>query len=326
MLKSKDAYANENAFIRAHFIHKGICTDFPIDPITGSFIRMVTPSTDAPKSVHTIYSRPQFFFGTVSGCSRMHEISDYVKFLKTLEMIQAALEAKSAEERDAISVEIKSDLGLRLNAYGDIEYKMINGLATTFVMGRASNARPDSLLNQQRVLSRLKSMQEAIAAIGLGKQSSTEIISVNDNFMTMVPRSDHGMRHPIIIRGRASNEVVEGGTTYFTMVSRDQRFVFQQGKDIKAIDTVNGFMNLAGELAEMVLNDGIDRVAPLTRFCSNMDYVNAKLVPYDSGDRVLITLNSDRFPANTKFQYAYDMVEHVKLHCCLQQFVEVVTA
>lgn len=326
MLKAKEMYPNPTAYVRAHFIHKGICTDFPIDPITGSWIRMVTPAPDAPKEEHSIYNRPQFFFGTVNGCSRMHEARDYVKFVKAIDIMKAALEAQSPEERDKISVKINSDVGLHLNAYGDIDFKMMNGDSVTFCIGRPSNMRPNSLLNQKRVLGRLEAIRQAICTIGMGGNPPSEIISVNDNFMTMLPRSDKGMRYPIIIRGRADNGIVEGGSTYFTMNSRDQRFVFMQGKETKAIDTVNAFMNLATELGEMVLADGIDRVAPLTTYDSNMEYVNAKLVNWESGPRVHITLNSDRFPANTKFQYVYDYVEHTKLHRRLQQFVQAFTA
>lgn len=326
MLKSKECYANESAYVRAHFIHKGICTDFPIDPLTGSWIRMVTPAPDAPKEEHSIYGRSQFFFGNVNGFSRMYETKDYVKLLKVLDMMKVVLEAKTPEERDAVSIEIKPDFGLRLNTYGDIEFKLQNGEFLTFVMGRASTMRPNSLLNQKRVIGRLDAIRCAVTEIGMGNNTPAEIISVNDNFMTMLSRSDKGMRSPIIIRGRAYNAAVEGGSLYFTMNSNDQRFVFQQSKDVKAIDTVNAFMGLAGTLAEMVLEDGIDRVAPLTAYDSNMDYVNAKLVNWDSGPSVQITLNSDRFPANTKFQYVYDRVEHTKLHRRLQQFVRAFTA
>lgn len=326
MLKPKEMYANETAYVRAHFIHKGVCTDFPIDPITGSWIRMVTPAADAPKEEHSIYNRPQFFFGTVNGCSRMYEARDYIKFLKAIDVMKAALEVQSPEERNALTVKINSDVGLRLNAYGDIDFKMMHGSDTTFVIGRASNMRPNSLLNLQRVLGRLDAMRQAICTIGMGGHPPSEIVSVNDNFMTILPRSDKGMRYPIIIRGRGNNAIVEGGSTYFTMNSNDQRFVFQQSKDVKAIDTVNAFMNLATELGEMVLADGIDRVAPLTTYDSDMEYVNAKLVNWESGPRIHITLNSDRFPANTKFQYVYDYVEHTKLHRRLQQFVKAFTA
>lgn len=326
MLKSKEHYANPNMYIRAFFTHKGICTDFPIDPVYGSYIRLVTPSPDQPKSEHSIYNRPQFFFGSVSGCSRMFEVKDYVKALKVVDMLISALESSTREEAESKTVGINTDFGLSLNAYGDINFKLLSGDHFEYISGRVSGVRPDPFENRSRVIKCLIRLRTAIESIGMGRGPESDIIEVDGYHMTMLHRSDKGIRHPIIIRGRAFNKVVEGGSMYFTMNSKDQRFVFMQGKEIKAIDTVNAFMGLAGVLAEQVIEDDVDRVAPLTAYDSNMEYVNAKMVNWESGPRTHITLNSDRFPANTKFQYVYDRVEHAKLHRRLQQFVQTFTA
>lgn len=326
MLKPKEMYANEAAYVRAMFTHKGVCTDFPIDPICGSYVRLVTPSPDMPDIKHSIYKRPQFFIGSISGCSRMFEVDDYIKVLKVVDVLESALQSESREEAFDKIASINTDFGLSLNAYGSVDFKQLAGNYFEFIIGRVSKARPDIAKNRERTLKCLGSLRTALESIGMGRGPESDIIGIDGHYMTMLHRSDRGIRHPIIIRGRANNAIVEGGSTYFTMHSRDQRFVFMQGKDIKAIDTVNLFMGLGSELGDMVLADGIDRVAPLTTYDSNMEYVNAKLVNWESGDRVHITLNSDRFPANTKFQYVYDYVEHTKLHRRLQQFVKAFTA
>lgn len=317
MLKSKDAYANESAYVRAFFLHNSHVTDFPIDPVLGSLVRVIHPREDQPKTDKGWFNRPQFIFISKAGCSRMHELEDAKDMLSVFKHIR---ERKISIEdilnefpraRGTIGVMNGSEITFRASTNG------ICQLVRNFSSLRQNRTGMDeaAALYNETIDNLIDSFDRIVEGVG----PKSDIMTIGRDSMMTLQRSDYGVRDPIIITARQPTNV---GAHYLIMHSRKERLCFQLSKGVSLVETINKFFGTVASTAHEVEAYGRDIITFVNELDINMEYVSARYVDYDSGRHLRVVMNSDRFPANTKFSYMYNHSDHVQMHGKIREFAK----
>lgn len=325
MLKDKSCYANENAYTRAFFLHKGLVQDYLVDPMAGSFIRVIHPHPEQPKCEKGWYTRPQFMFMNRKQSSRMYDLTDLEQLGIGVERIldtvgrTGTFSFGATGTRDAVTVD---DTGLIMFKTGDGSYG-------TLVMRISPAAYKEHLNHEHLSIDRyIRIVTNLLNGLKLARQGVSpeeDIMVLPSEMMTTLHRWDAGVRTPIVISGRKHKDRKEN---YIMLRSGDQHMLFPSSDKISAVDMINDFMGTIGVNCELLQDkpagEGIVSaiMSKTGEFSSNMEYVNCRMQPYESGDKIHVIMNSDRFPANTKFSYIYERAFHAKFQNLLAKFAK----
>lgn len=323
MLKDKSCYANENAYNRAYFLHKGLVNDYLIDPIVGSFIRVVTPHPDQPTSEKKWFNRPQFMIMTRRYQSRMFDPTDLEQLIPGVERIidtigrTGTFSIGTRQVRDLLTV---NDEGLVMFKSHEGSYATLVSRISPPMLGGTPLYKHLTVDRYVRVITQLlETLKQAIAQ-EIPKES---ILTLPAEMMTTLHRYDAGVRTPIIITGRKFADRKEN---YITLSSGEQRLLFPSSETISAEDMIDKYMSNVGANCEILQGKPAGKgivtmvMSEDDKINSLMEYVNCRVVPYDSGNQINVIMNSDRFPGNTKFSYWYERAFHAKFHNRLIDF------
>ncbi|QZA70747.1 hypothetical protein AH04_274 [Erwinia phage AH04] len=302
MLKSKESYSSEKAYIRAFFLHNSYTTDYPIDPIVGSFIRVIHPCEDQPTGDGKgYYTRPQVLFFGNGNLSRFYELTDMIKIKGDLEfMIDAISNSKSPKE---VNLGINSVFHVK---HGNIFFKAHGSETNTYF---ASNplSRPPSYVKAM-----FDNLLDSMDRIINGVPPKDSVLELDDMIMATLKYQVDGVRSAIIMTARK----FESRELNFIMLRRsNQLMTIPHSSKVSAREYIVPFLDLIEEIGEALLaKPDLERIV---RFVGeqddNMEYINSRYADLGSGPKVFTTLNSDRYPANTKINLGYDPIFHKQL-------------
>lgn len=323
MLKDKSCYATEKAYAIAYFVHKGIVKDYLIDPLAGSFIRVVHPSPDQPVVEKGWVNRPQFMFMNRQGSSRMYELSDINSLIRGVEQIYSNVLIDSGSFTVGMG---KPDRQvLFVSSEGEVKFKDAND-GEHLLINRVSETAPT--LTPERQSKVTEKLLEAVLLISDGEDPKDDLLILDNEVMTTVHRPDLGMRSPVIITARRIPGRMEN---YIILHSDKQRIYFPEGMKYGAEALIDKYFSIAGANSEELQGEpaGEGRITminphPVHDFDPNMEYVHCRVKPFSTGNQVLVILNSDRYDTNTKFIYHYDRAFHSKLHHSMLQVARAV--
>lgn len=325
MLKDKSCYANENAYARAFFLHKGLVRDYMIDPMAGSFIRVVHPHPEQPKVEKGYYTRPQFMIMNRTASSRMYELENIDQLAIGVERI---LDTVGRTGNFTIGSRGCKDI-LSVNDTGQVSFKDINlsyELLVRHISPPGFKDHPNhSHLNADRYVTVISNLLDGLNLIAAGSEPKENITVMHGEMMATLDRWDAGVRTPIVITGRKFPNRKEN---YIILSSGQQRIMYPSSDKISAVDMISDFMGTIGVNCELLQDkpagEGIVSaiMSKTSEFSSNMEYVNCRMQPYESGNKVHVIMNSDRFPANTKFSYIYERAFHAKFQNLLVKFAK----
>lgn len=312
MLKDKSCYATEKAYAIAYFVHKGIVKDYLIDPLAGSFIRVVHPSPDQPVIEKGWASRPQFMFMNRQGSSRMYELSDISFLIRGVEQIYSNVGIDSGNF--IVGMGKPDRQVLFVSSEGEVKFKDAND-SKHLLINRVSETAPT--LTPERQSKVTAKLLEAILRISNGEDPKDDLLILDNEVMTTVHRPDLGMRSPVIITARR----IPGRTeNYIILHSDKQRIYFADSMKHNPEALIDKYFDIARENSEELQGSAVGEgriemlnPQPDCGFDPNMEYVHCRVKQLNSNNHVLVTLNSDRYDANTKFIYHYDRAFHSKL-------------
>ncbi|EBY9763880.1 hypothetical protein D5W64_12275 [Salmonella enterica subsp. enterica serovar Saintpaul] len=319
MLKSKDAYANESAYARAFFLHNSEVADYPIDPIVGSFVRVIYPREDQPKTDKGWYNRPQFIFISKAGHSRMYELTDAKALYNVLsEMVKSPILNEMLILGTPI---VKNILSL---GNGEICFRAVDGgqaRLITIPVVLAERRFPGQEKSSARFTELLSNLASAFKSIVDGTRPVSDIVTIGNDSMMAIHRPIEGVRSPLILTVRQPSNVP---ANYLVIGSGKDRLCFQHSKNISVLDTIDEFFGTVALTAQDALSNGVDAFRFIREPDVNMEYVSARHVDFDSGRRLRIIMNSDRFPANAKLAYIYEPDTHFRMHDKIRAFAKVI--
>ena len=306
MLKDKSAYANENIYANQYYHHKAEVKDFPIDPMLGSFIRILYPPKDMPEGSNAIYTRPQFMFMNRDTRSRMYEVKEVSMF------IAGVAEMIDRMERDGSHV-VQMTLGrtLEIDELGAVSTKDHSGVMMRMIAHPPTpkhNRGPNTaLLTKKRYIQCLHKLHRGLVAVGTGLGEPEQITRVGDELMFTMKRPDHRVSIPVVVTARYFPDRKDH---YIILHSNNQRMIFLADQ---AEETFTRYFNETIRIAENLqehgkVGDGEVKFIYAKPYVidENMEYVNVRKVDFTKGEAVHVMLNSDRFPGNTKFAFVYD--------------------
>lgn len=316
MLKDKSCYANDRAYARAYFLNKGIVKDYPIDPLNGTYIRTIYPSADQPQPEDkTMWTTPKFMFMSRKHQSQMYDIEVAEHFLEGL---------LGCKDRGASKNEVY--IGRNKQQVGGKHLRVTN-FAVTFLTNGLDGSRMTHLLSgcydkpmanhpqsEQLTVERHTELWDNLLDV-LGRVSRNEdpvsdTLVFGKEMMTTFQHFNDTVRSGVVMTARKFPGRTEN---YVILNSGDERFIIPSSKKISAADYIDGFLSEVSTLASMidVKEDNAGVVHPLNNTKDiDMEYVSARVIPFESGNKIRILLNSDKFPANTKIAYIYEAVKH----------------
>lgn len=295
MLKSKESYANEKAYSRAFFLHNSHVTDYPIDPIVGSFIRVIKPHEDQPMGDGKgYYTRPQVMFFGNGDNSRFYDLTDMVDFKDYLEI------ATHAITKPKFSKEIK--LGDISTKYRSIFFKTDRGEDQYLIA--TGTTRPKSY-----TLAVAAQLMDSVNRIIEDRPPQSSILTIGDMMMTMLNHPGNGVRSPIVITARYDKE---RKVNYIVMEKVGKRMTIPDSSELSATDYIVPFLDTIEKDSEALLaNPSKERIVTFVKEQDpNMEYVNTRFIDGESGQYVHVMFNSDRYPANNKMTLTYNPEFH----------------
>lgn len=324
MLKSKECY-HETAYVRAFFMHKGLVKDYLIDPMAGSFIRVITPHPDQPKTEKGWYNRPQCIIMNRGEQSRMYDVDDIIALMDKVENINSN-PLSPANQNLSFGVNRVDTSMLTINSDSEIRFKTRDGSYATLVGGTSPNRYKDHVnhkfLNGDRYLRIVGNLYNALGRISRGEEPREKILVMKGEIFTTATRIDKGHRTPIIISGRKH----EGqGEAYAIIFSNQQRLAIPLSQGLEmVVKYFESIKMICEELVQSGAGTGERKVQFIwgdNPIDSNMEYVNCQIVPFGSACHPFVVMNSDRYPSNTKFSFHYDREFVDTLGELLQEFL-----
>lgn len=317
MLKDMSCYSNPEGYIRAFFLHNSKVQDYLVDPVCGSFVRVVTPTEDQPEGTG-FYSRPQFMFCNKNASSRFYEIKEAIKYENFATNLKNALNGHAGGSMDT-----KFEAGaLKTGGYMSIYFNTATTGSETLVCSADYSFNGKNRFTKERNEEIINNLIDIFSRIKNGLPPKEEILKVGNDMMTTLHRPDMGVKSPIIISGYASPE---RESRFAVVYSNKERLCLMDGDQVSIKETVNKFMDKVQELATDLLEtkQKPGRFAFIGEQDINMEYVSVRLVDYTSEDNIpRVIINSDRYPANTKFSYHYSEKFHAEFKDKLISFAE----
>lgn len=322
MLKDQSCYANDPAYARALFLHKGKVEDYPIDPRNGAFVRVIFPCPDQPKLEKGWYIRPQFLFMTRGDMSQMYELDDVEEIAAFFADLRTSYLSGTPQRSLKFGLKTGSDM-IVVDRSGEVAFKTNLGpfAGLTCVAVKDDSADLHTSARQAQILDNLVDVFQRIAA---GEPARDKIFKLDREMMTTLHREDGGARNPVIITGRKFKD----RQTNYVILSKDndQRMVFSANPSGREL--IDNLMTTAtascNDLADKPVGDGVVTLMGNAegKIDPNMEYTNCRVVNFISGNRISVILNSDRYPGNTKFVYPYEQRFHRTLHKRLLDFMD----
>lgn len=298
MLKSKDSYANERAYSRAFFLHNSHVTDYPIDPLVGSFIRVIRPREDQPmgnnKGYHT---RPQVVFFGNGECSRFYELTEAPKLKGYLETMIDIMDRVPGE------VVIKGQ-DVFTNRQGSIFFKTncFDGGSTYLVTNPASRDRAHKLA----IIDNLLDVMDRIVN---NLPPKSNILQIENTMMAVVHYQGNMVRDPVIISG---SKLADRENNYVS-IRRDKGILVGLCSSTHSpTEYFTLFLDGMKEASERLLKQpDLGKVVQFTTIPDiNMEYVNARYVETTTGPLIDVLLNSDRYFSSRKLALTYQSEFH----------------
>lgn len=303
MLKDKSCYANPRIYAMNYFFHKSEVKDFCIDPMLGSFIRVITPPADMPKEASELYKKPQFMFMTRSDRSRLYELKDARALVEAVYNLRESIKD---EHPTFIPMTIKDRLDIEDT--GVIKFKDVDGRFQPLLM---SPPRPNwdrginnDMLTLQRYIDGLDKLLHGLSSTYNNESSQLPVIQVGKELMFTMRRLDQKVTVPLIVTAR---KFPGRKDHYIIMHSNNQRILFPVDKAVEMFDKYFERIIRIGEslVYSQDLHQGcVDFITDGPD--GNMEYVNIRNVNFESGVKPHVLINSDRYPGNTKFSYIYE--------------------
>lgn len=326
MLKDKSCYANDRAYTRAYFLNKGIIKDYMIDPLSGTYIRTVYPAADQPQPEDkTMWATPKFMFMNRKEQSQMYDIETAEVFLKGL---------MGCDERGASRNEVY--IGRHLQQVGGKHLRVTNFVVSFLTNGfdgsrmasllsgcydkPMANHPQSALLTAERHSVLWDNLLDALGRVSRNEDPVSDTLVIGKEMMTTFQHYDDTVRRGVVMTGRKFPDRAEN---YIILNSDNERFVIPSSEKISASGYINGFLSEVDTLTCMV--DVKEDKAGAVHLLENttnidMEYVSARVVPFESGNKIRILLNSDKFPANTKFTYIYEAAKQKEFQDKMKSF------
>lgn len=320
MLKDKSCYATESAYVRAFFLHNSEVRDFLVDPLMGSFIRVVIPSKDQPES-EKWFSRPQFLFMSRYTCSRFYELDDAADFQTIFEQMKDHVRGSEITYSTG-----RHSRDISCDSNGTISFKDNVGKFEHFVACPPPIVKDDTFFTPERRATIVGNVVDAFRRIQNDELPKESILNLGNEMMTTIHRTDAGIRTPIVISGRKhpdrKDHFIIMGTRHSNTI---QRLTFLESEESSAEAEITKYLDKVEELAEdvIVTHNKTGRFAFINEVDVNMEYVSVRLVDYIGKDGVaFVIINSDRYPANTKMSYHYTRELHQEFKTKLVSFAK----
>lgn len=316
MLKSKECYSNDRLYAMNYFFHKSDVADFCIDPLLGSFIRIVYPPKDMPAGGNDIHYRPQFMFMTRSDRSRLYELKEARPLV---DAVCALLESEKSESpirfQSEITgkLEIGSDGGI-LFKNTDMRFQSLLSLPPRPNWDRGVN---NEHLTKERYIQGLENLLHGLKVALTGEGGPRDLITMGNEMMMTLKRPDQRITMPVVVTARKFSERKDA---YIILHSNNQRIVFPVDQAVSLFDWYFSTIEEIGNHLLMCGNPGSGEVKFFDGKCGivngTMEYVNLRVADFDSGSNVHVIMNSDRYPGNTKFGFIYDkkFVREMRVH------------
>lgn len=316
MLKDKSCYANEAAYANQYYHHMAGVKDFPIDPLLGSFIRVLTPPENQPEGVNAAFKHPQFMFMTRTDRSRMIDRKEARTLFDAVCMI-------IKEEKTECPTRLSMVLGnvLETDQHGNINFKDLEGGMISLVScpprPRVDRGINEQMLTRGRYLQCLYKLHNGLQYALMGEPQETiqignveeRITRIGDELMFTMKRPDQRVSKPVVVTSRCFPNRKDH---YIILHSDNQRIIFPTAGAKKRFyayfDTIIEMGESLTEVGDMnqnayqFINGGPDEW---------MEYVSLRKVDFVGGPQVHVIMNSDRYPGNSKFTFIYDF-EFVK--------------
>uniref|UniRef100_A0AAU8L103 Uncharacterized protein n=1 Tax=Pantoea phage Survivor TaxID=3232176 RepID=A0AAU8L103_9CAUD len=306
MLKDKSCYSNDRVYAMNYFFHKADVADYCIDPLLGSFVRVVYPPKDMPAGGNDIYNRPQFMFMTRSDRSRLYELKEARPLV---DAVYNLLQSAKAEHPVYLQMEVAGKLEVDEN--GGVSFKDTD---MRFQRLLSYPPRPNwdrgvnnEHLTKERYIQGLEYLLHGLKCALAGEGEPRDLITMGNEMMMTLKRPDTRVSFPVVVTAR---KFAERKDAYIVVHSNNQRIVFPADK---AEDMIERYFTFIEEIGQRLtrtgkINDGEVKFiyAKPGIIDENMEYVNMRMVDFVGGAGVHVMMNSDRYPGNTKFSFIYD--------------------
>lgn len=306
MLKDKSCYANSRVYAMNYFFHKAGVKDFCVDPMLGSFIRVITPPADMPAEAADMYKKSQFMFMTRSDRSRLYDLKDARPLV---DAIYNLCEQAKSPTPVLIPMQIKDCL--EIDDFGHVQFKDTDGRWQRLL---ASPPRPNvdrginnDLLTLERYIDGLDNLHHGLKCALTDEGISSPVIQIGNELMFTMHRPDQKVTVPVVVTAR---KFPSRKDQYIILHSNNQRMVFPADK---AADMFERYFDRVIGISEDLLKNGKVGDGEVNFIYNkpgvideNMEYVNIRVVDYESGPNTHVMMNSDRYPGNTKFSFLYD--------------------
>lgn len=316
MLKSKECYSNDRLYAMNYFFHKANVADYCIDPLLGSFIRVIYPPKDMPDGAGDLYTRPQFMFMTRNERSRLYELKEARPLV---DAVRNLLQYEKSEHPARMQLEIAGKL--LCESDGEILFKDTDMRFQRMLSSPPSPNRDrgpnNEHLTKERYIQGLEYLHYGLKCALLGEGETREMIIMGNEMMMTLKRPDQRITMPVVVTARKFSERKDA---YIILHSNNQRIVFPVDQAVSLFDWYFSTIEEIGNHLLMCGNPGSAEVKFFDGKCGivngTMEYVNLRVADFDSGSNVHVIMNSDRYPGNTKFGFIYDkkFVREMRVH------------
>lgn len=324
MLKDKSCYANDRAYARAYFLNKGIVKDYPIDPLYGTYIRTIYPTADQPQPEDgTMWTTPKFMFMSRKEQSQMYDIETADHFLKGFQ----ACDNRGASRNEVfIGRHPRHSNGKNIRVSNFAVSFMTSGLDGSRMVPLLAGSFPDSMANHNRAELTAErhvvlwdNLLDVLGRVSRNEDPVSDTLVVGKEMMTTFQHYGDTVRRAVVLTGRKFKDRAEN---YVILNSGDERFVIPSSGKVSAAGYIDRFISEVNTLAEKIdiKDDNAGAIHMLGGTDINMEYVSARTIPFESGNKIRILLNSDKFPANTKITYIYEATKHQEFREKIKSF------
>lgn len=307
MLKDKSCYASDRVYAVNYFFHKADVADYCIDPLLGSFMRIVYPPKDMPTGGSKMYYRPQFLFMTRNDRSRLYELEDAGSLANAVFNL---LTSERSERPLRAQLEVTGKL--LFGSEGGVEFKDVD-MRFQRLLSRPSSLNCDhgpnnEHLTKERYIQGLENLLHGLnSALVHGQAEPRDIITMGGEMMMTLKRPDTRFISPIVVTARKFESRKDA---YVILHSDKQRVIFPADK---AEEMFHSYFTAIESLAQHLISyggpgDGAVRLIRGDNGIADgtMEYVNIRAIGFESGPNIHVIMNSDRYPGNTKFSFIYD--------------------
>lgn len=306
MLKDKSCYANDRAYAMNYFFHKADVADYCIDPLLGSFVRVVYPPKDMPVGGSDIYNRPQFMFMTRTDRSRLYELKEARPLV---DAVYNLLQSEKTEHPVRLQMEVAGKL--EIGEDGDISFKDTDMRRQRLL---SSPPRPNcdrgpnnEHLTKERYIQGLEYLHHALQCALMGDGEPRNLITMGNEMMMTLKRPDQRVSFPVVVTARKFS----GRNDAFVIIhSNNQRVVFPADK---AEEMFHNYFTAIESLAKHLINYGGPGEGAVKFIRGDngiadgtMEYVNVRPISFENRPDIHVIMNSDRYPGNTKFGFIYE--------------------